>query len=410
VRRSYDADEVRYAGLEQLIARVGLEHREHGLAVVARRIEPEMLDHALDLAAQYRNVPRAAEVGGRGPESEEAMLAVDAPAGVEGLDADVVEQLTAMHGGGRVRLGQDQQLRLAPAGAHVTAQHRDARTAAAAACFAQDSESRAHIGHEAVFAAAALETVVTIAEKDEVPRLHPIEQVRRLAHLGRRQRRRIALEATDDLACALAHRHPVADRAAHVGEGRLQVPLQARELRGVGDAIDLVQLPRFRMRRVRAVRADVEQLTAPVAAHHQHRVHDQVHRELGPAEGHAQRVDEKRHVVGDREHERMRRLEAIGLRLRVEDAHQRAARCAAGAELEMGECCARELSRCALGQVLFRHAVKIGAQETLSQVVAPADPRGDARNALDECSALGRDAVEQVVIVSSNRWSWRAHT
>src|SRR4029077_5293820 len=204
---AHDADEVRYGGMKALSARVGLEHREHGLAVVARGIEPEMLDDALDLAAQYRDVPRAAEVGGRGPQAEEAMLAIDAPARVEGLDADVVEQLTAMHGGGRVRLGQDQQLGLARAGAHITAQHGDTRTAAAAARFAQDPEPRARIGHQAVLAAAALEAVMTIAEEHEVPRLHPVEQVRRLANLGRRQRRRVTLESPDDLARALTHRH-----------------------------------------------------------------------------------------------------------------------------------------------------------------------------------------------------------
>jgi len=78
-----------------------------------------MLDDALDLAAQYRDVARAAEVGGRGPQANEAMLAIDAPGRVESLEADVVEQLTTVHGGGRVRLGQDQQLRLAGARAHI---------------------------------------------------------------------------------------------------------------------------------------------------------------------------------------------------------------------------------------------------------------------------------------------------
>src|SRR5262249_4700191 len=160
-----------------------LQHREHRLAIVACGIEPEMLDDALDLAAQYRNIARAAEVGSGGPQAEEAMLAVDAAAGVEGLDADVIEQRGAMNGRGRVRLGADQQLGLARSCAHIAAQDTDAWPwATAATRFTQDAESGAHIRHQAILAAAALEPVMPVAEEDEVSRLHPVEQVRALAH------------------------------------------------------------------------------------------------------------------------------------------------------------------------------------------------------------------------------------
>src|ERR1051326_4414567 len=148
-----------------------------------------MLDYPLDLAAQYRNIARAAEVGGGGPQAEETMLAIHPAARIEGFHANVVEHLAPMHGRGRVRLGEDEQLRLPRGRPHIAAQHRDARTPAARARFAENPEARARIGHEAVFVATALETVVAIAEKDEVPRLHPVEQVRGLAHLRRRQRR-----------------------------------------------------------------------------------------------------------------------------------------------------------------------------------------------------------------------------
>src|SRR6185437_575736 len=45
-----DPDQVIDACLEELIARVGLQHVEDGLAVVAVRVEPEILDDAIDLA------------------------------------------------------------------------------------------------------------------------------------------------------------------------------------------------------------------------------------------------------------------------------------------------------------------------------------------------------------------------
>src|SRR5262249_17404557 len=154
------------------------------------------------------------EVGRGGPQAEEAMLTVHAAARIEGLHANVVEHLAAVHGRSRIRLGEDEQLRLARARPHVAAQHRDARATPARTRFAENPEARARSGHEAVFAATALETVVAITEKDEVPRLHPVEQVRSLAHFRRRQRRWVAFQAADDPACALAHRPPIAYRHA----------------------------------------------------------------------------------------------------------------------------------------------------------------------------------------------------
>ena len=219
---AHDADEVGDPRLEQLIAQIGLEHVQHRLAVVAGRIQSEVLDDPLDFAPQHRNVARAAVIRGRGPKPEEPVLAVHPAALVEGLDAHVVEQLAAVNGRGRVGLGDDQELRLARAGAHVTAQDADARTPAPGP---ENPETRRRIRHQAVLGATALEPVVAVAEKYEVPPLHPVEEVMRLAHLRRRQRRRIALEPGDDLACPLAHRRPVRDRVAHVGEGRLEIAL-----------------------------------------------------------------------------------------------------------------------------------------------------------------------------------------
>ena len=227
---AHDADQVLGAGLEQLIARVGLEYVDHRLAVVAGRIQPEVLDDALDLAAQHRDVARAAVVGGRGPQSQEAVLAIDTAACVEGLDADVIEKLAAVHGGGGVGLGDDQQLQLARAAAHVAAQHGGARLARVAARGAQYAQTRARIRHQAVLGAAALQAVVAVAEEYEMPALHPVEQVSRLAHFGRRQGRRVALQARDDLAHPLAHRPPVMHREAYVGEDDPEIVLQLGEL------------------------------------------------------------------------------------------------------------------------------------------------------------------------------------
>ncbi len=94
-----DTDQIVDARLEELIARVGLEYVDHGLAVVAGGVQAKMLDHALDLAAQNRDVARAAVISGGCPQAEEAMLAAHAPAIVEVLHPDIVEIFGAMHGG-----------------------------------------------------------------------------------------------------------------------------------------------------------------------------------------------------------------------------------------------------------------------------------------------------------------------
>ena len=302
---AHDADKIRDPGLKELIARIGLQHVEHRLAVVAARVEAEVLDDALDFLAQHRDIPRAAVISGRGPQAEEAVLAVDPTSGVEGLDADVIEQLAAVHGRGRVRLGHDQQLRLARARAHIAAQGRDARAPTPPAGAAEDAETGARVGHQAVLGPAALEPIVTVAEEHEVPAFHPVEQVGRLAHVGRRQRRGVGFEPGDDLTHPLAHRRPVRDREAHVGQCHFQVALQPFDLPRVTDAVDFVELPRLGVDGLGAVGADINEVPAAVAARLQHRVHDQVHGELRAAEGHAEGVHQERHVVGDREHQGM---------------------------------------------------------------------------------------------------------
>src|SRR6185312_7946125 len=80
---AHDADEVVHVRLEQLVSWISLEDVEHRFAIVAVRIEPEVLDDSLDLAAQDGNVARTAVVDARSPQSQEPMLAGDAAAAVE---------------------------------------------------------------------------------------------------------------------------------------------------------------------------------------------------------------------------------------------------------------------------------------------------------------------------------------
>ncbi len=179
---AHDADEVIHIGLEQLIARIGFQYVQNGLAVVAVGIDSEVLDDFLDLATQNRDVARASIVGARSPQAEKPMLAGHTPAGVECLDSDVVEVLAAMDGGNRVRFGDVQNATVASPCAHIATQCRDARfssvgASGAAAGVAQDTQARLRVGQQPILRRTALEVVVAVAEKYEVPFLHPGEQV-----------------------------------------------------------------------------------------------------------------------------------------------------------------------------------------------------------------------------------------
>ena len=104
-----DRQQVLAAHLEQLVARVGLQDLQQVLAVVAVRQEPGRVEHLPRLAPQHRDPQHALGVRRRREQPEEPPLTDDVALGVEGLHADVVQVHGPVHGGARVRLGQDQQ-------------------------------------------------------------------------------------------------------------------------------------------------------------------------------------------------------------------------------------------------------------------------------------------------------------
>jgi hypothetical protein len=97
---------------------------------------------------------------------------------------------------------------------------------------------------------------------------------------------------------ALAHRLPVLDRGAHLRQHALERILEVDQ--PVAPAVDL----------------DVH-----VGLTGDDRVNDHVDAGLAPAELHADRVDDERHVVGDDVDRRVRRLPAVLLERRVVCAH-----------------------------------------------------------------------------------------
>ena len=102
------AVELLVGALEQLVARIGLQHVGQGLAVMAGRGEAGPGDDPLDLLAQQRDRPRVAVVGGGGEMADEGVLADHPALGVVALDPDQVEMGRPVHRRAAIRL-EDQQ-------------------------------------------------------------------------------------------------------------------------------------------------------------------------------------------------------------------------------------------------------------------------------------------------------------
>ncbi len=100
------------ARLDELVARVALEHLEEVLAGVAVERDAGAVEDGLHLLGDERHALDRLGVGGGRVEPEEAALPDDLTALVVLLDPDVVEVRDAVHRGAGVGLGEHEDLRL----------------------------------------------------------------------------------------------------------------------------------------------------------------------------------------------------------------------------------------------------------------------------------------------------------
>ena len=136
----------------------------------------------------------------------------------------------------------------------------------------------------------------------------------------------VSLERGRDGFDLLEHRVPVAGGRGDVGEHPQDVVVQRRELAGVGGALDLdvqERLGQFVPDPGVGCRREPEEVPLVVAAHDDHRVHDELHREAVALELDGDGVDDERHVVGDDLDDRVRRLPTVGTRGRIAQPHGR---------------------------------------------------------------------------------------
>ena len=203
--------------LEELVARIGVEHVHQRSAGIACRIEADILGDARDLEAQIRNRAGRAGIGVRGQQADDAQFAVEPAVRREQLDADIVEMDAPVDAALDVGLGDDERLGLGQEGAQL---RRDRDQLAALAQdldrgIAQDAEARAldRIGRDVT----AREAIGADAEQGEVVTGDPFEELQRLVDLVLRQRRRIGAIGLDHLGDAAAHRGPVVDGERDIG-------------------------------------------------------------------------------------------------------------------------------------------------------------------------------------------------
>jgi hypothetical protein len=177
---------------------------------------------------------------------------------------------------------------------------------------------------------------------------------------------------------ALAHRGPVVDRGLDVAEHALELARELIEERLLG-LVDL-DVNQGLDRAVRRPRQQLDQAALLVAQDLDHRVHERMNRGSLAREGHRDRVDEERHVIGDDLDDAVRRLPPVVLEVRRVGMHLGRA---VGALLEEVPVRERGAVEVELDDVLGRGVLVVGADEPLHLLgLRPVQPLADVRDRL----------------------------
>ena len=290
-------------GVEDLVARVGLEGVHQALARVAARLDADPGQHLGGLLAQQRDAGDGLRVRRTRQQAEEPALAADLAVLVEGLHADVVEVRRPVHGGARVGLRQHQEGLLAGLGLGGIRQLGERLRLV----LVGPEDAQPGAGHRAqdLVVALALEVVLPVAEEREVVVGQPGQEGPAAVQLLRVERRGRGGQLLDDLAGLGAHLLPVLDGVADLAEHLLEGLLDLAGVLVGAEPADLDVHPGLADRAVdgglRLVLDRVHALedAGDVADHVELRMDDQVDLALLPGQLHRHRVDEEGHVVGD---------------------------------------------------------------------------------------------------------------
>ena len=282
--------------LEQLVARIMLQHVGQRFAGMTVRVEAGARFDTRDLAAQIGNAVRGAGIGGGGEQPDDALLAHQIAGRIEALDADIVEIDAPVHAGVDIGLGDDQQPRFLQKRHDFRREFEQLVAALEHAQFARahDAERAVEIGLQRL----AVEGVIAHAEEGEIVGQQPLQELDRLGDLVHRQRRRIGLEIGDDAVGALEHGAPVLHRQPHFAEHACERAHDVGARGLVRDRLEM-DMDEALARAAGGVGRAERDKSCAVAPHAEHRMRHQLHIEpaLGDLAHH--RVDQERHVVVD---------------------------------------------------------------------------------------------------------------
>jgi hypothetical protein len=210
----------RHADLEELVARVALEHVDERLAGVIRRVQTRFRDHRLGLRPEIGDLHHRAGVGAGGEQAHHAQLALQIALPVEGLDADIVEIDAAVNDRLGICLGDDQRVGSMQEGADLRGRRHGlgADTQDAQIRIGEDAQSGTVGPVERSGLLAAGIAILAQAEEGEIVVAQPFQEGDGLGDGLLLEGDRIVAEPNDCLLEAGEHRPPVGDRGANLPE------------------------------------------------------------------------------------------------------------------------------------------------------------------------------------------------
>ncbi|MNX83889.1 hypothetical protein D3C86_1156680 [compost metagenome] len=369
-----DLEQLVLVGLEQVIARILLEDGDQRLVQVALGQEAGARQDIGALAPRQRDLAGADHIGRGRVQPHEAPFAEQLAVGVEQLHAHIVEVAGPMHGRARVGLGQEDRRGPFDDARGGGGQRGQVVLARLAQRLAQDARARARYAAQEVLPVARHQLVVALAEEGEMVVQHPFEEGARLDRFRARGVRRVA-HAGDGVLSHLLHARPVFHGGAHVAEDAGDAGAQRLQPGTFAGTVHLEMHERFepaggvagRVGVVPPAQAHPQDRPLGVAADVEDRVDGGVERQAEPVDLHRDRIDEERHVVVDDLDDRMVRVPAVFLELRVVDPYARGAGHELLGGLPVGHDRAVEVRYVAREQVLGIGQIVVVAQQGLQQ-------------------------------------------
>ncbi|MEZ5225247.1 MAG: hypothetical protein R2710_00830 [Acidimicrobiales bacterium] len=204
---------------------------------------------------------------------------------------------------------------------------------------------------------------------------------------GRTRRRlgRPAVEFLGQRQRLIAHRDPVLDRLADVGENRFDLALKVADSRGSRHPVDLEVHQRLVRAVVRHV-LDPDDVAVLVALDMSHRMRQQVDLQVELFEEGEDRVDDEGHVLTHHIDHRMWTRPAVDLGAWVVHTHQRLGRLAGVGHLEVAHRRGVQLERLLVGKVVGGNPAVVQAHHptALRRVITAVAPLRQIDHGIDQ--------------------------